>query len=88
MAYDQKPQSSKETQYEISVDESSGVITVTLQISRQEVEALQQEPEDVEDDEDNVTEESFPLKKVWWCVKCQSGIRESTKAYTQIVSAQ
>lgn len=33
---------------------------------------------------DKKQEVSFPIKKIWWCVKCQSGPRTSVKAYTEV----
>lgn len=33
---------------------------------------------------DKTQEIRFPIKKIWWCVKCQSGVRRSVKAYTEV----
>ncbi|MEH1925309.1 hypothetical protein [Nostoc sp.] len=33
---------------------------------------------------DKTQEIGFPIKKIWWCVKCQSGGRRSVKAYTEV----
>ncbi|BAT56988.1 hypothetical protein NOS3756_60000 (plasmid) [Nostoc sp. NIES-3756] len=33
---------------------------------------------------DNTQEIRFPIKKIWWCVKCESGVRRSVKAYTEV----
>ncbi|MBD2616178.1 MAG: hypothetical protein RMY62_024620 [Nostoc sp. ZfuVER08] len=34
--------------------------------------------------EEKTQEIRFPIKQIWWCVKCQSGIRRSVKAYTEV----
>ena len=86
MEYNQETQSPQETQYEVALDESTGAITVSFKLSGEEVDRRVQEVEqDSEDSEEEDTQEGlFPIKKVWWCVKCQSGVRKSVKAYTEV----
>ncbi len=34
--------------------------------------------------EEETQEGLFPIRKIWWCVSCQSGVRRSVKAYTEV----
>lgn len=86
MAYSQEDQSPQETQYDVTVDESTGAVTVSFTLSREEVERRIQEVEQGTEDseEDDPQEIRFPIRKIWWCVRCQGaspGV--SVKAYTE-----
>jgi hypothetical protein len=86
MAYGQEEQLPQETHYEVMVDESTGAATVSFTLSREEVERRIREVErDAEDSSDDIQEISFPIRKIWWCVRCQgSSPGVSVKAYTEI----
>jgi len=86
MTYGQEEQSPQETYYEVTVDESTGAVKVSFTLSREEVECRTQEVErDPEDSEDDTQEISFPIRKIWWCVRCQgSSPGVSVRAYTEI----
>lgn len=87
MSYSQDDQSSQETQYEVRIDESTGAVTVSFTLSREEVERRVQEVEQDtgESEEDDTQEIRFPIRKIWWCVRCQgSSPGVSVKAYTEV----
>lgn len=84
MSYSRESQPARETQYTVTVDEAT--VTLSSQFSREEVDnriqELAQGTEDVA--EEDIQEGLFPIRKIWWCVTCQSGVRRSVKAYTEV----
>ena len=85
MSYSQESQSSRKTQYTVTVDEEAGTITVSSQFSREEIDnRIQEFSQEPGDEEEDTQEGLFPIKKVWWCVDCESGLRRSVKAFTEV----
>lgn len=71
MTYNQEPQPI-ENQYTVTVDEETGTVTASIQITREEVERRTQESTNT------------LIDKIWWCVRCGSGLKKSVLAYTEI----
>lgn len=85
MSYSQEPQPTREVQYTITVDEETGSVTLSSQFSREEIDnRIQESSQETGDVEEETQEGLFPIKKIWWCVTCQSGVRRSVKAYTEV----
>ncbi|MCF2970917.1 hypothetical protein L1047_06880 [Synechococcus sp. Nb3U1] len=85
MSYSQEPQPTREVQYTVTVDEEMGAVTLSSQFSREEIDNRIQEFSQATGDVEEETQEGlFPVKKIWWCVTCQSGVRRSAKAYTEV----
>ncbi len=57
-----------------------------IHFSREEVNnRIQELSQGIEETtEEDAQEGLFPIKKIWWCVTCQSGVRRSVKAYTEV----
>jgi hypothetical protein len=85
MSYSQEPQPTREVQYTVTVDEETGSVTLSSQFSREEIDnRIQESSQETGDVEEETQEGLFPIKKIWWCVTCQSGVRRSVKAYTEV----
>lgn len=86
MSYSQESQPARETQYTVTADEATGTVTLSSQFSREEVDnRIQELAQGTEDAaEEDIQEGLFPIRKIWWCVTCQSGVRRSVKAYTEV----
>lgn len=86
MSYSQESQPTRETQYRVTVDEGTETVTLSSQFSREEVDnRIQELSQGTEDATEEDTQEGlFPIRKIWWCVTCQSGVRRSVKAYTEV----
>lgn len=78
----------KENYYTVTVDDETGSVTVSLQLSREEFDSRIQEvdenDEDIAEEDTQMAASLFPIGKVWWCATCQSGLKESVKAYTEV----
>ncbi|EKQ68019.1 hypothetical protein OsccyDRAFT_3525 [Leptolyngbyaceae cyanobacterium JSC-12] len=85
MSYSQEPQPTREVQYTVTVDEETGSVTLSSQFSREEIDnRIQESSQETGDVEEETQEGLFPIKKIWWCVTCQSGVKRSVKAYTEV----
>jgi hypothetical protein len=85
MTYSQEPQPTREVQYTVTVDEETGAVTLSSQFSREEIDnRIQEFSQETGDVEEETQEGLFPIRKIWWCVTCQSGVRRSVKAYTEV----
>jgi hypothetical protein len=84
MSYSQEPQPTREVQYTVTVDAETGAVTLSSQFSREEINNRIQEFSQETGEEEETQEGLFPIRKIWWCVSCQSGVRRSVKAYTEV----
>lgn len=85
MSYSQEPQPTREVQYTVTVDEETESVTLSSQFSREEIDnRIQESSQETGDVEEETQEGLFPIKKIWWCVTCPSGVRRSVKAYTEV----
>lgn len=84
MSYSQEPQPIREVQYMVTVDAETGAVTLSSQFSKEEIDNRIQEFSQETGEEEETQEGLFPIRKIWWCVTCQSGVRRSLKAYTEV----